>query len=74
MSFVKQILMFIAILAIIVLGRYYYFVNYEASPYSEVGQGMHEVMPPQIQAYGCRRLHERFPTEVLSKCDDDTLQ
>lgn len=59
-GFLKQLLSFAAILALVLLGRYYYYVAFEANIYSEVGTAIHGVMPEPIKKWGCGKLYQRF--------------
>lgn len=59
-GFLRQFLMFLVILAVVVLGRYFYYVAFEKDMYSEVGVALHGVMPAPIKQWGCQKLAERF--------------
>jgi len=67
-KFLNQVIGFAVILVLVIGGRYYYFVEYEDNPYSQVGAGLHTVMPQQVKDWGCARLGERFPGQTATGC------
>lgn len=67
-GFLKQFFYFLVLLAIVVLGRYSYYVYFEEDIYSEVGAGLQSVMPDPIKSWGCQHLAERFPDKSAPEC------
>jgi prolipoprotein diacylglyceryltransferase len=67
-KFLNQLIGFLIILTLVIGGRYYYFVEYENNPYSQVGAGLQSVMPQKVKDWGCARLHERFADQTSPGC------
>jgi prolipoprotein diacylglyceryltransferase len=67
-KFINQLIGFLILLAAVIGGRYYYFVEYEADPYSQIGTGLQSIMPQQVKDWGCARLAERFPGQTSPGC------
>jgi hypothetical protein len=59
-KFFAQLIGFLIILTLVVAGRYFYYVEFEGNPNSEVGAALHSLMPDQIKSWGCERLRARF--------------
>lgn len=67
-KFFNQLIGFLLILAAVIGGRYYYYVEYEDNPYSQTGAGLHSIMPQPVKDWGCTRLRERFPGQTAPGC------
>ncbi len=66
---IGQVVTFLIFLAFVIGGRYYYFIEFEDSPYGEVGKGLQTIMPAPVKAWGCKRLRERFPNQTGPGCE-----
>lgn len=65
MKKIFQLLMFVVIGAVSVIGgRWYTYVTNTSSPYDEVGIELNSRLPEPLRAWGCGKLRANFPRSL----------
>jgi hypothetical protein len=60
-----QVLVVVAVAIVVMFGsRWYMYVAYADTPYSEVGIALNGYAPAPLRQWGCAKLHARFPGQM----------
>jgi hypothetical protein len=65
----RKAIKLLTLMLVVMLGllglRYNQWVSYSATPFDEVGVGLHRYMPAPVKSWGCTRLKARFGGKTL---------